>query len=76
MTKLRGEGELGFGSVRGLKSGMERMGNARELVALLMNERVRMRLREIRRINSRICIKREFCLSYLCMHQEWSGQRR
>ena len=57
LTKLRGEGELIFRGVRGIKSGVRRRVNAREGVAILM--------REIRRINSRImyveiCIKREF----------------
>ena len=55
---------MSFWGVRGLKYGVERRGNAREGVAVLMNERVWMCAREIRRIKSRImymgiCIKRE-----------------
>ena len=45
-TKLRGEGELSFGGVRGFKSGVGRRGNAREGVAVLMNERVWMCVRK------------------------------
>ena len=56
-TKLRGKGKLSFGGVRGFTSGVGRRGNMREGVAVLMNERVWMYVREIRRINSR---KREF----------------
>ena len=50
-TNLRGQGELGFGGVRGFKSGVGRTGNAREGVSVLMNERVWLCVREIRRIN-------------------------
>ena len=64
-TKLRGEGELSFVDVSGFKSGVGRSGNSREGVAVLMNERVWMCVREIKGSNSRIlhveiCIKREF----------------
>ena len=59
-TKLRGEGEMSFGVV-----GVGGKGNAREGVAVLMNERIWMCVNEIGSINSRImyvglCIKREF----------------
>ena len=62
---MRREGELSFGGVRGFKSGVGRRVNAREGIAVLMNERVWMCVREIRRMSARIvyveiCIKREF----------------
>ena len=64
-TKMRGEGEMSFRGVRGVKSVVGRRENAREGVAVLMNEHIWMCVHEIRRINSRImyagvCIKREF----------------
>ena len=63
-TKLKGEGELSFGGVS-FQIWVERRGNAREGVAVLMNEHMRMCVREIRRVNLKIiyvsiCIKREF----------------
>ena len=56
---------MSFEEIRGLKSGVGRRGNAREGAAVLMNERLWMCVREIRRINSRImyvsiCMRREF----------------
>ena len=64
-TKLKREGEMSFGGVRGDKSGLGRRGNLREGVAVLMNERIWMCIKEIRWINFRImhvelCIKRRF----------------
>ena len=72
---------MSFGGVRGFKSEVRRRGYAREGVAVLMNERVWICVREIRRVNSRImyvefCIKREFWTVLLFMHQEWRDQRR
>ena len=46
---------MSFGGVRGFKSGVGRRGNAKEGVAVLMNERVRMCVRKIR-----LWIKRKF----------------
>ena len=56
---------MSFGGVRGCKSDVGRRGNAREGVAVVVNERVWMCVREIRRINLRImyvsiCMKRKF----------------
>ena len=42
---------MSFGSVRGFKSGVGRKRNAREGVAVLMNERVWMCVSKIKRIN-------------------------
>ena len=60
--KLRGEDEMSFGGVRGVKSGVERRGNAREGVALLMSKYICMCLKEFRGVsysivNEGICIK-------------------
>ena len=53
-TNFREEGEFNFGGVRGFKTGVGRRGNAREGVEILMNERVWMCVREIRRLNLKI----------------------
>ena len=54
--KLRGEGELSFGGVKGFKSRVGRRSIAREGVAVMMNQSVLMRVREIRRILINILI--------------------
>ena len=49
--KLREEEELNFGGVGGFRFGVGRRGKARDGVVVLMNKRVWMCVREIRRIN-------------------------
>ena len=52
--KLRREGEMSFGGVRGVKSGVRRRRKEIEGVAVLMNERIWMSAKEIRRLNSNV----------------------